>query len=465
MNKKTKRKSLVHKDHSLQVKRVISRLSLCIVILITAQTLLFAQSGGKAITVQGIVTSANSEPLQGVMVTLKGSTTKSLTGEDGKFSVQASPNSVLVFSYDGYVTLTEAASIRTDIIVQMKEFYEEHEAKDYVNKLYGRQKKEYVSSAISQIYGKTIENNPVISNGNKLTGQLPGLFVMQNNGEPGDESAELWLRGKRTLRGKGPVVMVDGVERGMEFLDPSDIETITVLKDAASTAQYGMRGGNGVVLVTTKRGEGGKIKVTFNVRGGIKEPTTKPKFLDSYDYATLYNEAQRNDNPAQTPMYNEVDLAKFLQAREGTLTGLDTYLYPNVDWYNDYMRDFTWQQRYSLNIDGGNKFAKYFVSGGYTKNNGLYKVDESVNAYNTNASMDMFTLRSNIDINVTDRFTMSLNLAGKQEQRTYPGSRTDAALRVFRSLYKTPPTAHPVLSPDRKNSRDKRLQQQPLRTA
>lgn len=450
MNKKNKRKSRHYESDGQWLRRIISTLSLCWVIFMMATTSLIAQNESKSSLVNGIVTSANAEPMQGVTVTVKGGNTKAVTGEDGKFSIQASSNATLVFTSDGYVTLTEGVAGRKQIIVAMKEFYEEHEAKDYVNKLYGRQKKEYVSSAISQIYGAGIENNPVISNGNKLTGLLPGLFVMQNNGEPGDEGASFWLRGKRTLRGKGPVVLVDGVERSIDLLDPSDIETITVLKDAASTAQYGMRGGNGVVLVTTKRGEDGKIKVRFNARGGIKEPTTKPGFLDAYDYATLYNEAQRNDNPSQTPMFNEVDLAKFLQAREGTLTGLDTYLYPNVDWYNDYMRNYTWQQRYSLNIDGGSKFAKYFISGGYTLNNGLYNVDKSINQYNTNASMDMFTLRSNIDIDVTDRFKMSLDLAGKQEQRTFPGSRTDAALRVFRSLYKTPPTAHPVLSPDGK---------------
>lgn len=450
MNKKIKRESLFLQVAMQPGKRFISRLSICLVILLFVQATLRAQTGSKSVTIKGVVTSINSDPLQGVLVHLKGTNVKTLTKEDGKFTIQASPNSALTFSYEGYVNQTVELNGETDITVQLKEFYNEHETKDFVNRLYGKQKEHNVSSAISQIYGNKFENNPIISNANKLTGLLPGLFVMQNNGEPGDEGAALWLRGKRTLRGKGPVVIVDGVERSMELLDPSDIETVTVLKDATSTAQYGMRGGNGVVLVTTKRGEEGKIKVTFNARGGIKEPTTTPKFLDSYDYATLYNEAQRNDNPAQTLMYNSVDLDKYQQAREGTLSGLDAYLYPNVDWYNDYLKKYTWQQRYSLNIEGGNKYAKYFVSAGYTKNNGLYDVDKTVNQYNTNASMDMVTLRSNIDIQVTNRFKMSLDLAGKQEQRTYPGDRGDAALRVFRSLYKTPPNAHPVLTPDGK---------------
>lgn len=450
MNKNIQKRSLLHQIFLQLEERFISKLSLCLVILLFVQTISYAQNGTKSVTINGVVTSINSDPLQGVLVHLKGTNIKTLTKEDGKFTIQASPNSILIFSFDGYVSQSEEIGGRTEITIILKEFYEEHETKDFINKLYGRQKEHNVSSAISQIYGSQFENNPIISNSNKLTGLLPGLFVMQDNGEPGDEGASLWLRGKRTLRSKGPVIIVDGVERSMELLDPSDIETVTVLKDATSTAQYGMRGGNGVVLVTTKRGEEGKIKVTFNVRNGIKEPTTTPKFLDSYDYATLYNEAQRNDNPIQSLMYNPVDLDKYLQARDGNIAGLDNYIYPNIDWYNDFLKKYTWQQRYSVNIDGGNKYAKYFVSAGYTKNNGLYNVDKTVNQYNTNASMDMVSLRSNIDIQVTNRFKMSLDLAGKQEQRTYPGSRGDAALRVFRSLYKTPPNAHPVLSPDGK---------------
>lgn len=450
MNKKIKWKFLFHQIFLSLKESVISKLSICLIILIFAQTILYAQTEPNAITIKGIVTTINSDPLQGVVVQVKDSNFKTTTKEGGKFSIQASPNSVLIFSYDGYVTQSEQIDGKSEIKVQLKEFYAKPQTKDFVNELYGTQKSELVTSAISQIYGSKFENNPIISNANKLTGLLPGLFVMQDNGEPGDEGADLWLRGKRTLRGKGPVILVDGIERSMELLDPSDIETVSVLKDAASTAQYGMRGGNGVVLITTKRGNEGKIKVTFNARGGIKAPTTTPKFLDSYDYATLYNEAQRNDNPLQTPMYNSVDLDKYLQARNGELTGLDTYLYPNVDWYGDFLKKFTWQQRYSMNLDGGNKYAKYFVSAGYTLNNGLYNVDKSINEYNTNSSMNLFTLRSNIDIQVTNRFKMSLDLAGKQEQRTYPGNRGDAALRVFRSLYKTPPNAHPVLTPDGK---------------
>ncbi len=409
-----------------------------------------AQQNDDAHPVSGTIVNAENNPVQNVLVAVKGSKTMVLTDEKGQFSLTAAKNATLEFSLSGYENQSVMVNGRDQLNVTLHAANSASGEGEEVYLLYDSKPKNNVSAAVSQIKGSSIEDRAILSNRNKLTGTIPGLFVMQNNGEPGDEGASLWVRGKRTLRGKGPVILVDGLERDVEMLDPSDIEAITVLKDAVSTAQYGMRGGNGIVLITTKRGKERKINIRLNVAGGIKQPTTKPKFLDAFDYATLYNEAQYNDNPDQTLMYNDVDLAKYKQAREGTLTGLDNYLYPNIDWYGRYVKDYTWQQRYALNIDGGNRFARYFVSMSYINNDGMYNVDKSVNKYNTNTSMNMVTLRSNLDISVTKRFTMSLDLAGKQENRTYPGSRTDAALRVFRSLYKTPPLAHPILTPDGK---------------
>ncbi|WP_341835689.1 TonB-dependent receptor [Chitinophaga pollutisoli] len=313
----------------------------------------------------------------------------------------------------------------------------------------GKQLLQEVTGSFSQIRGASVENVPVINNENRFQGLLSGLFVMQNNGEPGDESATFQMRGKRTFRTNSPVILIDGFERSMDFLDPNEIESITVLKDAAATAQYGLRGGNGIILVTTKRGQEGKIKITFNARAGVKAPTTKPNLLNSYDYATLYNEALTNDGNA--PRYSESDLEKYKNASMGIYASdMDRYLYPDINWYDQYMNKSTWQQRYSASVEGGNKNARYFLSAGYTGNSGLYKVDKSANTYNTNADFNMITLRSNIDVNVNKRFGISLDISGRQEQRTYPGARGDAALRVFRSLYKTPPNAFPVFTPDGK---------------
>jgi TonB-linked SusC/RagA family outer membrane protein len=326
-------------------------------------------------------------------------------------------------------------------------FAQKPDSTTFINTFNGRQLQQEVTGAFSPLKGASVRNVPIINNLNRMQGMAAGLFVMQNNGEPGDEAASLLVRGKRTFRTNAPVILVDGFERSMDFLDPNEIESITLLKDAAATAQYGLRGGNGIVLVTTRRGQEGGIKISFNARAGVKAPTTTPKLLNAWQYATLYNEALVNDGAA--PKYNAADLEKYRNAAQGIYASdLDRYLYPDINWYDQYVNRSTWQQRYSVDVQGGNKNAKYFISVGYTRNSGLYKVDKSANTYNTNADFNMITLRSNIDVNVNKRFSLSLDLAGRQEQRTFPGSRTDASLRLFRSLYKTPPNAFPVFTPD-----------------
>lgn len=398
------------------------------------------------VNVIGVVSSENNNPLGGVVVSSKGTDTQVLTDEVGNYAISVNSNGTLVFTMQGYIIKEEPIAGRTQISVKLTS---ESGIKDkkYVYVYGDIQKQAELSGAISQINGNQVENNPIINNRNRIQGLLPGLFVMQNNGEPGDEGAALWLRGKRTFRSNEPIVLVDGYERSMDLLDPYEIESVTVLKDAASTSQYGLRSGNGLILVTTKRGQEGNIRISFNAQAGIKAPTTTPKLLNSAQYAALYNEALVNDG--KPPLYSDATISKYENVSKGIYEDpLDPYLYPNINWYDTYMKPYTWQQKYNLNFDGGNKFAKYYVSVGYTDNSGLYNVDKNVNTYNTNTYMNMFNIRSNVDINVTKHFSMSLDLAGRQEQRNYPGSRTDASLRVFRSLYKTPPNAHSIHTPD-----------------
>lgn len=218
------------------------------------------------------------------------------------------------------------------------------------------------------------------------------------------------------------------------------------MKDAATASRYGLRGGNGIIQVTTNRGVEGKSRVKFHARAGLKKPTTTPKLLDSYDYATLYNEARINDGIE--PLYSSNHLDKYMNARNGIYENPDDkYLFPNVNWYDDYMKDATWQQRYSVSLDGGSKYAKYFVSLGYTHNDGMYNVDKNANSYNTNTSQDAITIRSNVDIDVTSRFKISLDLSGRQDEKNYPGEGNSSG-NVFSSVFTTPPNAFPVFQKD-----------------
>lgn len=324
-----------------------------------------------------------------------------------------------------------------------------------VTLLNGTQKEMYVTGAISQTSAPYMTDNPILNNTLKLAGLLPGLTIFQSNGEPGEEAARYLIRGKHTLRSNTPVLMVDGFERDFSFLDPNEIETVTVLKDAAATAQYGLRGGNGVIVVTTKRGKAGKVKIGFNASAGLKKATTRPKMLDAYQYATLYNEAYFNDNNDGTldPStfaypYTQAVLEKYHQSVEGTLEGIETYLYPNVNWYEDYIKKSTWQQHYNVNACGGNQIARYYFSLGYTNNTGLFNTDKKVNTYNTNTDMKMITLRSNVDVQATKSLHINMNLFARQTEGNTPGSYSSYASRIMSAIYNTPPNAFAVIQPN-----------------
>ncbi len=324
--------------------------------------------------------------------------------------------------------------------------------------LNGHQSSTYTTSSVSQLDVDSVAligNNPILNNTLKLTGMLPGLTIFQSNGEPGEESARYWIRGKRTLRSNTPIILVDGYERDFSFLDPSEIASVTVLKDAAATAQYGLRGGNGIISITTKRGKVGKVKIGFNASAGLKHATTRPSFLNSYDYACLYNEAYYNDqndgslSPSSfTYPYSQALLNKYQQAAKGELSGIDSYLYPDVHWYNDYIRKSTWQQHYNVYASGGSQTATFFVSLGYTDNSGLFNVDKDRNTYNTNTDMKMITLRSNVDVRATKRMLVSMNFWARQIEGNNPGSNSSYSSRIMSAIYQTPPNAFPVIQPN-----------------
>lgn len=305
---------------------------------------------------------------------------------------------------------------------------------DSVEVLFGKQKRASVISSIYSIQGDPLKNVPNLNRKNALTGLLPGLTIMQTNGEPGEEGGNMFLRGQRTLGNNNPWVLVDGIQRSMDMLEPSEIESITILKDAAATAIYGLRGSNGIVLVTTKRGTQRKLTIDFDARVAVQAPTKLPEFLDSYNYASLYNEALINDGRA--PFYNQETL-------QGYRDNENSYLYPNNDYLDMYLKDYSVQQKYNLSVRGGGNVAKYFFSVGYTTNSGIYNVDKRANTYNTNASMDMYSIRSNVDLNVNRNLDIHINLSGRIQDRTYPGQKSNSVNSILSSLYKLSPNLFP----------------------
>ncbi|MDH6310981.1 TonB-linked SusC/RagA family outer membrane protein [Dysgonomonas sp. PFB1-18] len=416
----------------------------------------FAQS----VNVKGKVLTSEGKPIENAIVQTSSMDKDTKTDKSGIFSIRIEPKEELIVVKEGFISQKVSYNGESELVINLSIYSGENE-NNLVNILYGKRREQNITAAVSHISGATVENNPIVSNNLRLAGYLPGLMVLQSNGEPGNEGSRTLLRGRRTLSNHDntPVFIIDGYERDFSLLDPNEIESITVLKDAAAAAQYGLRSGNGIVLVTTKRGNEGKIKISFNMRAGVKSPTTKPKFLNAYNYAQLYNEAQWNDYDDGTrtqeqlnafkPEYSSAVLEKYRLAAQGIYNDeMDRYLYPDNNWYNDYVKDDVWQQRYSVDVRGGNKFAKYFVSLGYTNSDGMFKVDKDANQYNTNANFNMFTLRSNVDIQATSKLLLSLDLSARQEQRNSPGERDGYTSRIFQSLYRTPPNAFPVFMPD-----------------
>ncbi len=303
---------------------------------------------------------------------------------------------------------------------------------------FGRQPAWQTTSAISTVRGTELQHSFTTNLANTLNGRLPGLTVLQGGGEQGADSPGLLVRGVSTFNsGQGLLYIVDGFESSFTQLTPEEIETISVLKDASATAIYGSRGANGVVLITTKRGKEGPLVINFSAQAGSQSALRMPQFLNSYDYALLYNEALTNEG--KPALYNDAAL-------EAYRTGSDPYLFPDVDWYKETLRKSAPISNYNLNFRGGNSTVRYYVQLNAITSQGLYKKvgdeeDESINSKYTR-----YNFRSNVDIDVTKGLTASLTLGGSVEDKSNPVANTTGGF--FDNLAALPPNAFPVYNPD-----------------
>lgn len=314
---------------------------------------------------------------------------------------------------------------------------------DTVNVLWGTKPLKYVTGAVSSVSGEEMQNVSGSNRLNVLSGRLGGLTVTQTEGLPGYESPTLDIRGNHTFGSSGsPVILLDGRLTDINMLDPYDIESVTVLKDAAAAVMYGLRSTNGVILITSKKGQYGKIKVSFNSETSFSQPTRLPKFLDAANYATLYNEAQLNDNPAATPKYSA-------DAIEAYRNGSNPYVYPNVNWTKEFLKDYSVELRNSISVSGGSKGSKYYVSASYLKNNGIFNTDTKLNTYSTNTGMSEFTIHGNVELAISKKLTFTADMRVLRDVRNAPGGySTDYDSTIFTWLYATPFGAHPIKNAD-----------------
>ncbi len=385
-----------------------------------------------------ILTGDTNEPAIGATVYLRNSTTGTVTDVNGKYSITVEGiGGVLEFSYIGYkkqeVAITGQKTI--DIVLQP----DTEVLEEVVVVGYGSQKKESVVGAISTL-DVTKLTVPGSSISNALAGQLSGIVAMSRSGEPGKNSAaDFYIRGVSSFKGTStPLVLVDGIERDLDLVDTDDIASFSILKDASASAVYGVRGANGVILITTKKGSVGKPQVNVRTEFGFTQPTKRPQMLGSAEWAELYNEAFGSQ------YYSPEDIEKYR-------TNADPDLYPNVDWFDALFDDMAANQRVNLNITGGSDIVKYYVSGAFYNESSIYKNAGNIYGYNPSIRYNKFNFRANVDLNLTKSTVVNFNLANIYEKSFGPGyGDTDADIWSY--TFMTSPNAFPVQYSDGKLS-------------
>lgn len=294
------------------------------------------------------------------------------------------------------------------------------------------------------ISGDQIRNMPVTSLTNLLAGIVPGFFSRQSQSGMVDESASYWIRGIRTFS-EGVLVLVDGQEREFGTLSPHEVESITVLKDAAATVLYGMRGANGAILVNTRKGRTGKPTVEFTTQLIQQQPTNLLSPLGTLDYAEHYNRALKNDGLDETSMYSQYYLSHYRNR-----SGIDPELYPDINWMGNYFKESSWLQRYNLNVSGGSERTRYFVNAGVLTQSGMFETEDDF-TYNTNNDVDRYNVRSNVEFDVTSSTLLAIDLYGWYENQNRPGG---DAMGAYNALTMTAPNSFPAYYFDHGNYAD-----------
>lgn len=363
---------------------------------------------GQAKTVTGKVVDENGDPMPGVTIVIEGTTRGVSTAIDGTFSISAVPEDVLLISFVGMTTERIPVGTQTSINVTLKTSLAE--IGEVVVVGYGTQKKETLVGSVAQVNGDKVRSMKMGGSiENSLQGVLPGMVVLMQDATPGEESKSITMqiRAGASMGNNSPLILVDGVERSFSNISPDEIASISILKDASATAVYGVKGANGVVIVTTKRGREGAVDLEFSAETSLKMATRLPEYLDSYQTMLLRNEAYKNDGEWESIISDE--------ALEHYRTGDSPYLYPNFDWMKFYFKPNV-DETYNLNARGGNQFVQYFVSLGYLNETDIFDVGDLFPYKYEKKSASYwhhrYNFRNNLDFNLTKTTKLSVNLSG-----------------------------------------------------
>ena len=384
-------------------------------------------------SVTGRVTDENNDPIPGANVVVKGTTRGTVTDMDGNYKLQVPETAKLLnVTFIGFESQDVNVAGKTRIDIRLKQ--SSIDLEEVVAIGYGTQKKVTMTGSVTTVGSKELMKAPVANLATALTGRTPGLTTYQKSGQPGADGVTLRIRGMGTTNSTDPLILVDGVERDFTQLDPNEIESFSILKDASSTAVYGVRGANGVIIVTTKKGVQGPAKISITSNFSIQQPTRLPTPYTSVDFARLRNEAQLNDNPLATPDYSATDLEKYA-------SGVDPIEYPSTNWEKIAIKPFSIQQQHNMTISGGTKKTRYFTSIGYFTQDGLMKdmgKELEGRLLNTNYKYDRFNLRSNIDVDITNTTKIGVMVSGVIQNVATPNF-------DWQSIISSSPVAYPII--------------------
>ncbi len=395
-------------------------------------------------TVTGTVTDTEGSPLPGVTIVVKGTTIGTVTDINGNFILDVpAAAEILQFSFVG-MSLKEVTLVgQTALDVTLEE--ETANLEEVVVVGYGSQKKESVTGAISSVSTAELKQSSAPNLSVALSGQLPGLTVMQTSGQPGKDNVNLYLRGVGTLNDASPLILIDGIPRdNIDKLDPNEVESISILKDASATAVFGVRGANGVVIITTRRGQKGKSELNITVNQSYQKFLVQNDRIHSWEFAELRNEAYLNSNPNAA----DEDLPFTQYMIDKYKSGEDPIFFPDRDVFHDYFRDWAPQTRINSNFNGGGEYFSYFLNAGYIGQGGNFKTEpESFLGYDPSYSMDRYNFRGNIDFNLASNLKASLNLATYLQKMNTPqtvalfdGSVDAMVQNMIAYTWGTPPT-------------------------
>ena len=399
---------------------------------------------GGGITVKGTVVDNNAEPLIGASVVVKGNASLgTVTDFDGNFTLAVpSESTTLVVSYVGMTTRELKVGKQRTFNVTLQS---DTELEEVVVVGFGQQKKASVVGAITQTDAKVLERTGgVTSLGQALAGNLPGVVTMTTTGQPGEEDPQIVIRGVTSWNSSDPLVLVDGVERPMSSVDINSVANISVLKDASATAVFGVRGANGVILITTKRGQEGKATININANMTLKTYSKLPDMMDAYDALQLRNkviEAELPFKPEGWSYYltqDRINKYRYPANRE------EYERYPNVDWVDELLKSVATSYNVNVNVSGGSKYVKYFANVDYAHEGDIYKKVPNTRGYEPGYAYDRINVRSNLDFNLTKTTQLHVNLSGshgvkKGNQTQYPNLVWSAFYGIapdsFRPLY------------------------------